>query len=123
MAKKVTPTKGFIRISEVCGLLGISPRTVRVWCDAGYLRTNRTMGGHRRVKYADVVAAGKLNERRSALDPAERECAEEALARVVRADPHPGPLDGLLRRDTDVSDVSDVSKLSDVSDVFGLDEL
>lgn len=37
-------------------LLGVSIRTVRLWCDAGRLDYIRTLGGHRRILSASIVA-------------------------------------------------------------------
>lgn len=37
-------------ISEIAGLLSVSPDTVRRWVDAGKLHARRTSAGHRRVE-------------------------------------------------------------------------
>ncbi len=35
---------------QAAGLLGVSESTVRRWCDAGFIATTRTAGGHRRIQ-------------------------------------------------------------------------
>jgi len=44
-----------ITLGEAARMLQVSPSTVRRWADAGLLRSERTEGGHRRVRRADVL--------------------------------------------------------------------
>lgn len=53
--------------SQVAELLGVSPDTVRRWCDDGRLRTTRSAGGHRAVDGADL--ARYLSEQEGAYEP------------------------------------------------------
>ena len=41
--------------SQVADLLGVSPDTVRRWCDDGRLVSTRSAGGHRTIEGADLV--------------------------------------------------------------------
>lgn len=43
-------------VPEVAGILGVDPKTIRVWADTGRLHCWRTPGGHRRFRRADVDA-------------------------------------------------------------------
>lgn len=40
----------YVRITEACSYLKLSPNTVRKYCDRGVLESKRTDGGHRLVK-------------------------------------------------------------------------
>jgi excisionase family DNA binding protein len=42
---------------EIAELFAVSPRTVRLWADAGRLPSFRTVGGQRRFRWADVRGA------------------------------------------------------------------
>ena len=46
----------WINLSEAADLLGVHPATVRAWGDKGELPMQRTAGGHRRFRRADVEA-------------------------------------------------------------------
>ncbi|MEZ4592633.1 MAG: helix-turn-helix domain-containing protein [Chloroflexota bacterium] len=46
----------WINLSEAAELLGVHPATVRAWGDKGELAMQRTPGGHRRFRRADVEA-------------------------------------------------------------------
>lgn len=46
----------FLRPSAVALLFGVDTQTVRRWADSGMLATQRTVGGHRRFRRADVEA-------------------------------------------------------------------
>lgn len=46
----------WINLSEAAELLGVHPATVRAWGDKGELPMQRTPGGHRRFRRADVEA-------------------------------------------------------------------
>lgn len=41
--------------SEVAELLGVSPDTVRRWCDEGRLKATRSAGGHRHVSGKELA--------------------------------------------------------------------
>jgi excisionase family DNA binding protein len=55
----------WVNLSEAAELLGVHPSTVRQWADRGELLVQRTSGGHRRFRRAEVAekAAGKSSER------------------------------------------------------------
>ncbi len=44
----------WLSLSEAAQELGVHPSTVRAWADHGYLPSQRTQGGHRRFRRADV---------------------------------------------------------------------
>ena len=44
----------WLSLSEVAGMLGVHPSTVRSWSDQGHLPAHRTQGGHRRYRRAEV---------------------------------------------------------------------
>ena len=44
----------WLSLSEAAKQLGVHPSTVRAWADHGYLPSQRTQGGHRRFRRADV---------------------------------------------------------------------
>lgn len=43
--------------AEVAALFQVDPKTVSRWADRGMLATVRTLGGHRRFRESDVLAA------------------------------------------------------------------
>lgn len=44
----------WLSLSDVAGILGIHPSTVRVWSDKGVLPVHRTQGGHRRYLRSEL---------------------------------------------------------------------
>jgi len=54
--------------TQVAELLGVSPDTVRRWCDEGRLKATRTKGGHREVSGKEL--ARYLSEQTKAYEPA-----------------------------------------------------
>lgn len=58
----------WLNLSEAAELLGVHSATVRAWSDRGELPTQRTAGGHRRFRRADLEAwrggTGRVQERR-----------------------------------------------------------
>ena len=44
----------WLSLSEVAGMLGVHPSTVRSWSDQGHLPAHRTQGGHRRFRRTEV---------------------------------------------------------------------
>ena len=46
----------WLSLTEACGLLGVSPTTVRRWADTGMLRIFHTPGRHRRFSRASLEA-------------------------------------------------------------------
>jgi len=79
----------WINLSEAAELLGVHPATVRAWADRGELPMQRTAGGHRRFRRADVLARAATQDRsrvtavhiiiQSMLGRARLELAEGAL--------------------------------------------
>jgi molybdopterin-binding protein len=53
--------------TQVGDLLGVSPDTVRRWCDEGRLKATRTNGGHRQVPGREL--ARYLSEQTKAFEP------------------------------------------------------
>lgn len=49
----------FLTTSEVGELLDVHPSTVKRWSDSGDLRTKKTVGGHRRIYFRDVMDFAK----------------------------------------------------------------
>lgn len=45
---------GWVSLSEAARILGVHPATVRGWADRGLLPSQRTPGGHRRFRRADL---------------------------------------------------------------------
>lgn len=57
MVLRIHPTESGVRwltIAEASNLLGIAVNTLRVWADAGHVRSFRTAGGHRRFSEDDL---------------------------------------------------------------------
>jgi molybdopterin-binding protein len=55
------------RPTQVAELLGVSPDTIRRWCDEGRLATTKTAGGHRLIEGRDL--ARYLTEQDRAYEP------------------------------------------------------
>jgi len=53
----------WVSLSEAAELLGVHPATVRAWGDKGNLPMQRTPGGHRRFRRADVEARAATPDR------------------------------------------------------------
>ncbi|MCA9960866.1 MAG: helix-turn-helix domain-containing protein [Anaerolineales bacterium] len=53
----------WLNLSEAAELLGVHPATVRAWSDRGELPMQRTPGGHRRFRRADVEARTAVPDR------------------------------------------------------------
>ena len=51
-----TKAGDWLRVSDVATLLGVSANTVRRWTNDGVVRCQRSPGGHRRYRRADVLA-------------------------------------------------------------------
>jgi excisionase family DNA binding protein len=47
-------SENWLSLSQAAELLGVHPSTVRTWADHGNLPAQRTQGGHRRFRRADV---------------------------------------------------------------------
>jgi excisionase family DNA binding protein len=47
-------TGEWVGLAEAAKMLGVHPATVRSWADRGYLPSQRTPGGHRRFRLADL---------------------------------------------------------------------
>jgi excisionase family DNA binding protein len=43
-----------MRTAEVARALGVSPRAIRIWADAGKIQCYRTFGGHRLFPMSEV---------------------------------------------------------------------
>lgn len=58
MKKPVIPSTPdpFLTTRQAANRLGVTLRTVQMWCEAGKLQVARTLGGHRRIRTSDVQA-------------------------------------------------------------------
>jgi len=54
MTRKVLPEPGLVTSRYAAAALGVSVRTVQLWCNNGTLRTLRTPGNHRRIRLSDL---------------------------------------------------------------------
>lgn len=61
------PAMTTFRPAQVAELLGVSPDTIRRWCDEGRLQTDKTAGGHRQIDGRDL--ARYLSEQDPAYEP------------------------------------------------------
>lgn len=53
-----------ISISEAGRMLGITPKTLQIWCNEEKIKCYRTVGGHRRFKIEDIeMFLGKRNSK------------------------------------------------------------
>lgn len=52
----MTNDVNWVSLSEAAKVLGVHPATVRNWADQGHLPSQRTPGGHRRFRLADLEA-------------------------------------------------------------------
>lgn len=55
----------WLSLSQAAALLGVHPATVRTWADQGSLPTQRTQGGHRRFRRADVEQWQRLRNEKA----------------------------------------------------------
>ncbi len=53
----------WLNLGETADLLGVHPATVRLWADRGELPSQRTPGGHRRFRRADVTSRASNHDR------------------------------------------------------------
>jgi len=73
---------------QVAQALQVSESSVKRWCDRGVIRTDRTLGGHRRIPLEHLMAFLESTNRRI-LDPtaiglaAERQIARKELAKLA----------------------------------------
>lgn len=82
----------WLNLSETASILGVHPSTVRTWADKGDLPSQRTSGGHRRFRRADIEAWSASRRRgsapgaalvvQSALGRARMEISEGQMARL-----------------------------------------
>jgi len=60
------PDKAYFTASEVASLLLVSTNTVRVWTNKGLLKSELTLGGHRRFARAEIL---RLVQARQPMEP------------------------------------------------------
>lgn len=53
--KKLQPKEMYTTV-EVARIMGVTPRTVQLWADAGMIKVSKTPGGHRRITTEDLEA-------------------------------------------------------------------
>jgi excisionase family DNA binding protein len=51
----MTDSDRILSPSEAAGLFRVTPRTLRHWSDTGKVPSFRTVGGHRRYRYAELA--------------------------------------------------------------------
>ncbi|MCS6870041.1 MAG: helix-turn-helix domain-containing protein [Anaerolineae bacterium] len=73
-------TTTWVSLSEAARLLGVHPATVRNWADQGYLPSQRTPGGHRRFRVADLESWRSAQQSSAALEA--EVLVQSALGRV-----------------------------------------
>lgn len=76
----------WLTIHEASALIGVSPATLRRWCDAGDVKAFTTPGGHRRFSRAAVLGLLPSGRRARPRLGAMGETPERIVARVYR--PH-----------------------------------
>jgi len=89
----------WLTIHEASALVGVSPATLRRWCDAGDVRAFTTPGGHRRFDRAAVIGMLPAASRGRPTLASLGETAD-SIARVCRLDirgsvPFPGSIEAL----------------------------
>jgi len=60
----------WLTLSQVAGLLGVHPSTVRLWSDKGQIPVQRTQGNHRRYLRTEVELWAKTARQTENLEPA-----------------------------------------------------
>ena len=56
----INPEKKYLSVSEAAELLGVTPITIRAYCDAGKLNYFRTPGNQRRIPKEGVLIFRKF---------------------------------------------------------------
>ena len=77
-------SENWLSLSQAAELLGVHPGTVRTWADQGSLPAQRTQGGHRRFRRADVEQWQRLRNEHA---------IPETQHRVLRHAAHHPPAD------------------------------
>ena len=70
----------WLTLKSAAAIIGVHPSTVRLWSDKGILPSQRTIGGHRRYRRANVELWAE-HARRGNLEP---EAVLESAVRNVR---------------------------------------
>lgn len=89
MVTQATRTRApspWLTIHEASALIGVSPATLRRWCDAGDVKAFTTPGGHRRFSRSAVLGLLPSGRRTRPRLKAMGETPERIVARVYR--PH-----------------------------------
>lgn len=73
-------TTTWVSLSEAAKILGVHPATVRNWADQGHLPSQRTPGGHRRFRVADLESWASAQRSSAALEA--EVLVQSALGRV-----------------------------------------
>jgi len=73
-------TTTWVSLSEAAKILGVHPATVRNWADQGHLPSQRTPGGHRRFRVADLESWVSAQQSGAALEA--EVLVQSALGRV-----------------------------------------
>jgi excisionase family DNA binding protein len=76
----------WVSLSEAAKLLGVHPATVRGWADRGLLPSQRTPGGHRRFRRADL--SRWMQEQGSSAPSAEAQLVMQSVVGRARMDSH-----------------------------------
>jgi len=73
-------TTTWVSLSEAAKILGVHPATLRNWADQGHLPSQRTPGGHRRFRVADLESWVSAQQSGAALEA--EVLVQSALGRV-----------------------------------------
>ncbi len=78
---KVTDAGLYASVTEVAAAFDVTPQTIRNWADRGWLPSERTMGGARRIPRSALASAQALARPR----PATPDLSPEQIAAIINA--------------------------------------
>lgn len=82
-------SKDWIGTREAAELMGVSQRTIQKWVDAGLLKSSKTLGGHRRLDFREVLAYARSREGILSVDNATPQQEHDNVLRVVLVEDDP----------------------------------
>ncbi|MDP2350933.1 MAG: MerR family DNA-binding transcriptional regulator [Chloroflexota bacterium] len=78
---KVADASLYASVTEVAAAFDVTPQTIRNWADRGWLPSERTMGGARRIPRSALASAQALARPR----PATPDLSPEQIAAIINA--------------------------------------
>jgi len=78
---QVTETSPYASVTEVATAFNVTPQTIRNWADRGWLPSERTLGGARRIPRSTLDSAQALARPR----PATPDLSREQIAAIMNA--------------------------------------